>query len=989
MSDKVYITLEIDPKDSKAVIKSVGDESDKAFDKLKKGAKAGAASAQSSERAWSRSINNMKKHWVAYSAAAGVAIYGVTRLIRGAINEIGEWTAASNIQEGAERRLQAALTATGNACGYNIDQLKQMAGEMQNVTTVGDEVVISGQAILATFKSIKGDVFRDTMMAALDMTAAMNKGEVTSETLKGSMLQLGKALNDPTQGMAALTRVGVTFTDQQKEQIKHLQESGDLMGAQAIILHELQSEFGGTAAALTQDFNGAQIQAALALGDVKEELGFVITKNQFFIDIMHKARDIFVDWGSRIKDNREYLMSLTKDGLLSVVDGLTLGIKTLRFFHNAWLGIKLVGTASIQAIAIALDELYKGLRVIMKPLDLIFEGLKKMGTIDVNPFDKIEESLGTFRVSSADVTKDVLKDIEETNTSYNRIIGSIERWQDEIKNTAIQQATTSQKIIATEKKQTQNTLTMAKDYARESTRIYEQISKDVADMRGDTYEYEKKILDRQYKEYKKYAKDLNLLDEWYHGKLETLQDEHSRKYGSFLERMEVRWKDYQREGINANLIMYDAISAGAQNLEGQLSDNFFNILKGNMGDVKLEWDDMWNSMLKSASDYMAKIVTETALNTGAKAVGAGMDWLGTAMGWWEVGTWKVKKEQMSVLHPGEMVIPADMAEKIRGIAAGGRSTIGTQTELGEAFDFSSMEGMFADSFLSGMFGNLRSKTVGYSAMAATGKMGWGQALGAMVAGLPNALLAGFVQMVGDVAMDALGSLTGLRSDDATKSALESMLGGGIKGFALARQAYPAYMEMVLSEPGNLQYDDISSYMNALSTAWDKAQAISEALMNLGLNVEDYDALGRYLGPNMPSMQPDPIWSGWSDMMGDIFGGGGGADDGYGGSSGAHIGEGGTTAVGMKYGGIIDEHIIGRGQRSGRTYEFGEDGVKERVTPLNGNGGGGENHYHFHNHGIVTTEDVQAWFASIQRKSQKGRYGDRYQTKSIVEEGIAR
>jgi hypothetical protein len=41
--------------------------------------------------------------------------------------------------------------------------------------------------------------------------------------------------------------------------------------------------------------------------------------------------------------------------------------------------------------------------------------------------------------------------------------------------------------------------------------------------------------------------------------------------------------------------------------------------------------------------------------------------------------------------------------------------------------------------------------------------------------------------------------------------------------------------------------------------------------------------------------------------------------------------GGTT--GMAKGGIINEHIIGRG-RSGQMYEFGEEGP-ERVTPMKG------------------------------------------------------
>jgi phage-related minor tail protein len=52
----------------------------------------------------------------------------------------------------------------------------------------------------------------------------------------GSAIQLGKALNDPIKGVAALQKVGVSFTESQKEQIKTLVETGDTLGAQKIIL---------------------------------------------------------------------------------------------------------------------------------------------------------------------------------------------------------------------------------------------------------------------------------------------------------------------------------------------------------------------------------------------------------------------------------------------------------------------------------------------------------------------------------------------------------------------------------------------------------------------------------------------------------------------------------------------------------------------------------------------------------------------------------
>src|SRR5690606_1384948 len=87
--------------------------------------------------------------------------------------------------------------------------------------------------------------------------------------LSAASLQLGKALNDPVRRISALTRVGVTFTEQQKEQIEALVESGDVLGAQQVILAELENQIGGTAVASAD--SAAKI--AVALDALKEALG--------------------------------------------------------------------------------------------------------------------------------------------------------------------------------------------------------------------------------------------------------------------------------------------------------------------------------------------------------------------------------------------------------------------------------------------------------------------------------------------------------------------------------------------------------------------------------------------------------------------------------------------------------------------------------------------------------------------------------------------
>src|SRR5215813_7295844 len=69
--------------------------------------------------------------------------------------------------------------------------------------------------------------------------------------------------------MAALTKNGVTFTEAQKKQIAALQKSGDLLGAQKIVLGAVEQQVGGTAKATA---TGAD-KMNVAWGETQESIG--------------------------------------------------------------------------------------------------------------------------------------------------------------------------------------------------------------------------------------------------------------------------------------------------------------------------------------------------------------------------------------------------------------------------------------------------------------------------------------------------------------------------------------------------------------------------------------------------------------------------------------------------------------------------------------------------------------------------------------------
>ncbi|MFQ5518226.1 MAG: hypothetical protein ACE5E8_11705, partial [Acidimicrobiia bacterium] len=152
---------------------------------------------------------------------------------------------------------RAAIKSTGGAAGKTAAELLDMAMKLSNLSGAAHESVLEGENMLLTFTNIRNelgegnDIFDQTTLAVLDMATA------TGTDMKSAAIQLGKALNDPVANLGALSRVGITFTQSQKDMIKELANSNDLLGAQKIILGELTTEFGGSAEAAGDTMAGA------------------------------------------------------------------------------------------------------------------------------------------------------------------------------------------------------------------------------------------------------------------------------------------------------------------------------------------------------------------------------------------------------------------------------------------------------------------------------------------------------------------------------------------------------------------------------------------------------------------------------------------------------------------------------------------------------------------------------------------------------------
>lgn len=237
---------------AQANIKAVITADDRASNTLRKF----GSNADSMNRGLNRGAKTVAIGLAAVSAAA--VAFGVS-----AVKAFAE-------SEDAMAQTNAVLKSTKGAAGVSASAVTKLASSLQSVTRYSDEAIQGGENLLLTFTKIGKDIFPQATEVMLDMSTALG------QDTKASAIQLGKALQDPILGITALRRVGVNFSDAQKDVIANLVNTGRSAEAQKMILKELQVEFGGSARAAGETFAGKLAILKNQFDDIKESIGLVI-----------------------------------------------------------------------------------------------------------------------------------------------------------------------------------------------------------------------------------------------------------------------------------------------------------------------------------------------------------------------------------------------------------------------------------------------------------------------------------------------------------------------------------------------------------------------------------------------------------------------------------------------------------------------------------------------------------------------------------------
>lgn len=187
-------------------------------------------------------------------AVGAAAAYGA---IKAGIEIYKSATAAAEKQALAENNLTSALNARN--IDANINNLKDWASSLQNVTTTGDEVILNLASQAAAFSGNETQI-KTTTKAAMDFAAATGKDAETA------IKAIGSAINGQTNGLKEL---GIYLTENDKKQLKNL----DTYERQEKIISLLNERYGGFSEKLASTPTGQIEQAKNSLGDIWENVG--------------------------------------------------------------------------------------------------------------------------------------------------------------------------------------------------------------------------------------------------------------------------------------------------------------------------------------------------------------------------------------------------------------------------------------------------------------------------------------------------------------------------------------------------------------------------------------------------------------------------------------------------------------------------------------------------------------------------------------------
>lgn len=305
------------------------------------------------------------------AAGAAVGIFAGQQLIQG----IRTVTAAAATQETAVTQLNTALKLSGDFSVAASKDMQAFASEIQSMSTVGDEAVLSQLALAKSF-NLSNDESKKLIKSAVDLSAA------TGMSLDSAVINLGKSYSGLAGELGELIPAIRGMTEEQ------------LSSGAAV--EYVKERFGGAASEMTKTFGGALQQLKNLQGDLNEEIGFIITENPVIIGVFNEMGSAFKLFGDIVRENADEIRSYVNVGIRGMIDELP---NFLRFVNISVQSLGILG----EAFATTSDEAAK--------LDF------------TSPFETLGNTINGISFAILEAVRVILNGMEALTSSWQSTVG--------------------------------------------------------------------------------------------------------------------------------------------------------------------------------------------------------------------------------------------------------------------------------------------------------------------------------------------------------------------------------------------------------------------------------------------------------------------------------------------------------------------------------------------------------------------------------------
>lgn len=371
---------------------------------------------------------------------------------------------AYEVQETAELKLETIMKQRMHSSDAAIQSVKDLTSAQQQLGVVGDEVQLSGAQQLATFLNTESAL--KTLIPAMNDLAVQQNGYNVST---GDMVNIGNLMGKVMQGQtAALTRVGVTFTEAQEKVLKF----GTEEERAAMLAQVITDNVGHMNSVMAQTDSGQIQQAKNNFGDMQEMIGqqllpvlaiFYSMVNEFALFVMQYVVPVLAQVSEFIQKHETavkvlitvlaaltagitaYIVALTlkkaMEGLAIIQTGLMTAAETA---YSIAAGVATVATTAlslamslltspITLVVVALATVVAACYLLAKNWDTIVEKLKEVQQAFITVWEAIVGKVmsafdlmkNAASIGIADIKNAMINGLNMAKSTVFRILDSI------------------------------------------------------------------------------------------------------------------------------------------------------------------------------------------------------------------------------------------------------------------------------------------------------------------------------------------------------------------------------------------------------------------------------------------------------------------------------------------------------------------------------------------------------------------------------------